>query len=169
MSIKCRHCGGRHSKVETVRQCAIDAGVPEDSLPVVNKDMWLPTLGPIEPVRHQQGTVPAGYYWLDEDIIVKIRIPAEGRWKGRYFISSCSRSSNTETALSAKDRKDFLGWLVGQPWHHYMVRYGANTKYCPACGGSLGMDRRKYWHDGNGPYGTICYLVVNERYVTLGG
>lgn len=170
MSIKCVHCGGRHAKVETVRQCAEDAGV----VPILPKrNMWLPTTGPIAPVRHLPGEAPAGYYWLEGNVVVKIRIPADGRWKGRYFVVACDRLSNTEKLVFSKnDREEFLQWLTKEKTNlmtAFMLRYGGTTGYCPACGGRMdSSETRMGRHDGKGPYGLACSMSVHGRYTTQG-
>lgn len=166
MSIKCAHCGGRHAKLETVRQCAIEAGVKEELLPVVEREMWLPTIGPIAPVRHKPGFPPAGYFWLEADTVAKIRVMAEGRWAGRYFVSVCSKARNTEKLVFEKsDRDEFLSWLVAQGFTKYMARYGISTGYCASCGDGLtGADKRIGYHSIRGPYKSACYEAAFGKY-----
>lgn len=174
MSIKCAHCGGRHTKLETIRQCARDAGV-EPILP--KRNMWLPTLGQMEPVRHKPGLPPAGFYWLDGDIVAKVRIVAEGRWAGRYFVVACSRTENTEKAVFEKEQRDeFLTWLAGQGPTKFMMRYGIATGFCAACGGELSVyDKRIGYHIAGmqptrlAPYGNACAEVVQGKYTIIGG
>jgi hypothetical protein len=171
LSIKCAHCGGRHAKLETVRQCARDAGIDPKSPAFPKAQMWLPTTGPIKPVRVEPGKPAAGYYWVDANLVAKIRIPAEGRWKGRYFVIVCARMENSEKLIfHKKDRDDFLQHLSGNSNSYYMVRYGTNTGYCPACGGELNpAEKRVGYHNNLGPYGPACAEVVQGRYVIQGG
>lgn len=163
MSIKCAHCGGRHAKLETVRQCAADAGVK----PILPKrDIWLPTLGPSAPVRYSPGRPPAGYYWLPGNLVAKVRIPADGRWAGRYFVAACSLTENTEKAVFDKvDREEFLQWLAMQNITYFMHNYGKSTGYCPACGGPMSAAQRKIgYHFSDGPYGSACVETAQNRY-----
>lgn len=172
MSIKCSHCGGRHARVETVRQCARDAGIDPKSPAFPKAQMWLPTIGPIEPVRVEPGKPAAGYYWVDANLVAKIRIPAEGRWKGRYFVVVCARMENSERLIFPKeDRDKFLQYLSDNTSRMgYMVRYGIHTGYCPACGGELHpAEKRIGYHGIRGPFGYICAVVVQGRYTIIGG
>jgi hypothetical protein len=118
------------------------------------------------PVRHKPGTVPAGKYLIGNDIIVTIRIPAEGRWKGRYFISTTNLSGTSEVSVfSKKDREEFLTWLVGRPWSAYMIKYGTTSGRCPACNGRLDSGSIRFGrHTTTGPWGDACTKLVSGHY-----
>lgn len=164
LSIKCAHCGGSHNRVETVRQCAREAGKTPSGLATADP-VVLPTSQ--HPQRFKAGSVPAGFYLVDRDVIVEIRVPAEGRWKGRYFINANNRDGSSEKALFlAKDRAEFVEWLLNHSWQGFMRRYGVSTGRCPACGGNLDYTEvRLGVHDPTrGPYKSACHDIVTGQY-----
>jgi hypothetical protein len=89
--------------------------------------------------------LPPGRYWISDDEgnsgYVEIRIPQEGRWKGRYFVNYTEDGSNTTVPLFEKKvrdelllklwRGDYGGFQV------CMMKYGQLTGRCPVCFGLL--------------------------------
>lgn len=164
MSIICRHCGGRHNSVSAVQQCAKDFGVI-----VPEKRTYLAALhsASLKPQRHERGKLPAGFYLITPEIFVNIRIPEEGRWKGRYFAVSGTLDGRAEKGMfDKKEREEFFGWLLANNWEYYMRRYGSTTGYCPACGDKMtSYETRTGFHDYRGPYGNSCTEVVTGKYM----
>lgn len=165
MSMKCAHCGGRHTRIETVRQCAAEAGKAV-AQPTVVATLYRTPI-PVVPTRRHPDLPPVGNYWISSDITVHIRIPANGRWEGRYFVNACTTDGVQEKSMFDKaEREEFLTWLMLNDWQKMMRDYGIHTGFCPACGNQ--MDSGEYrmgFHDALGPHGDACAQSVRGIYV----
>lgn len=156
MSYKCAHCHGRHTKIETVRQCAREAYATKQHAQVSQK---APTA-----VTVPGAPVPAGWFWSGGDrayMVIQVRIPAEGRWKGRYFVNVRYDGQPWRSMFEKNTRDTLLETLRGNDWGALMLEFGQRTGRCPVCNEELDpVEKQAGVHGPSGPQGDGCAKTV---------
>ncbi|HWV45902.1 MAG TPA: hypothetical protein VN039_07780 [Nitrospira sp.] len=132
MSYKCGYCKGRHQKLETVKRCALEA-YAERAAHQVDEE---PEPLKVGPASRSLAILPAGWYsiWTGSEptVVVEIRKPASGKWKGRYFVN-CTQNGKTEAIFDKADRDKVISDLLAVDFGMYMMLYGKQTGLCPIC------------------------------------
>lgn len=132
MSYRCGYCKGRHKKLETVEKCALEAYAERTAKQVQEEPEPLK----VGPARHQAASLPAGWYsiWTGSkpSVVVEVRIPKSGKWKGRYFVN-CTENDKTVALFDKAARDKVISDLLGVDFGMYMMLYGKQTGLCPIC------------------------------------
>lgn len=156
MSYKCAHCHGRHARIESVRRCAEEDNAIRERVKAV---LEAPTA-----VTVPGAQVPAGFYWSGGDrgyMVIQIRIPAEGRWKGRYFVNVGYDGQPWQAMFEKGQRDNLLDTLRAGDWGVLMLEYGQRTGYCPVCNERLDPTEEQVGiHGLSGPQGDACAKTV---------
>lgn len=156
MSYKCSHCHGRHARIESVRQCAKEYYATRERVKPV---LEAPTAVTVPGAR-----VPAGFYWSGGDrgyMVIQIRIPAEGRWKGRYFVNVGYDGQPWQAMFEREQRENLLDTLRAGDWGALMLEYGQRTGGCPVCDKKLDpVEKQVGVHGLSGPHGDACAKTV---------
>ena len=132
MSIKCPHCGGRHSKVETVRQCAVADYASRTGQQMPVRERIAQMYGILGPKDRGTKELPAGRYAVDSEVTVEIRRPESGKWKGRYFVNEHMGGKMTPVT-SREEREILIDVILSVGWTDLLFRYGKETGLCPLC------------------------------------
>lgn len=155
MSFKCAHCGGRHSKLETAKQCAREAQRVREAKATYTAPTAVTVSG---------APVPAGFYWSGGDygyMVIEVRIPTEGRWKGRYFVNVRYDGFSWQSIFEKEIRENLLETLRSSDWGVLMLEYGIRVGDCPVCGKKLDpVERQVGVHGLSGPDGDRCAKTV---------
>lgn len=133
MSYRCGYCKGRHQKLETVKKCALEAYAERTAVQMEEEPEPL-KVGPATDMTI--ASLPAGRYsiWTGSKptVVVEIRKPTTGKWKGRYFVNYTEKG--TTVALFDKAARDkVINDLFSVDFGMYMMLYGKQTGLCPIC------------------------------------
>lgn len=144
-SYYCGFCKGRHSRKETVQQCAIDYYLKTGKTVGVGLKSMGATIAVEAPSSFdgfRNKELPSGHYLIpvkssDGSVVgvhAQLRRPNRGKWTGRYFINLWETGSSTPSALSdSKDREEVLNELKNGNWRRAMLDYGRTYGICPIC------------------------------------
>ena len=173
MSIKCVYCGGRHQKIESVKQCAAEARESKTSTPVFGLSQQVAQkIAGTGLMLPPSGAVPSGRYWSGNSYVIEVRVPVEGRWKGRYFINVSADGGATWSCIFSKaDRDRIVGALLSSDYGGMMREYGRRVGECSVCGLPLLLGERSNGVHGklNEPGGPVgeCARTVLVRTVKV--
>lgn len=177
MSYRCAHCKGRHAKLDTVRQCAAEAEEERQKraaeIRAQGRMSQLPAYvrasedaGIVQASDRGNKKLPAGFYWSGGEhgfLIIEVRVPKYGRWKGRYFINTSFDGCPWECCFRKHERESLIDVLLSQDWGSMMLDYGIRTGLCPVCNQKLDKTSGEATvgvHGLSGPFGDSCAKVV---------
>lgn len=163
MSYKCGFCHGRHTKPETGQQCAKDyCAAKNGGAPLPLRERIASQYGVIGPRERGSKELPSGRYQVDGEVVVVVRRPSSGKWRGRYFVNEVV--GGLEKAISDRQERDLLiDLIISVGWAEMLLGYGRKTGLCPICGGSLNHLEMEI---GLHLAGTECHATV-ARYEAI--
>lgn len=146
----CGFCKGRHSRMETVQQCAIEhyekTGKPIGvNLRSPDTKIVMDAPSVMDLSAKGERKLPAGHFLIPVQtgksvvgVHAQIRICNTGRWKGRVFINVWETGAKEPYALTERrDRDEIVKTLLNGNWRRAMLDYGRTYGLCPVCEGPL--------------------------------